>query len=62
MEVEHQGSESGATQDDSEKVMEEEPLIPGDQSYHLYDGIGRIRYTAREKTESHNVRTANTHS
>ena len=49
MEVEHQGSESGATQDDSEKVMEEEPLIPGDQSYHLYGGIGRKGYTAREK-------------
>ena len=62
MEVEHQGSESRTKQDGSEKAMEEEPLIPGDQSYHLYGGIARIRNTAREKTESHNVRTANTHS
>jgi hypothetical protein len=62
MEVEHRGYESGVIQDGSEKVMEEEPLIPGDQSYHLCGGIARIRNTAREKTESHNVRRANTHS
>jgi hypothetical protein len=51
----------GTPEDGSEKVMVEEPLAaPGGQGYPLKDGSERLRNTAREKTKSHNVRTANT--
>jgi hypothetical protein len=65
VEAEHQGSEPGITQDDSEKVMVEECLAPGGQYYNLCQvemegGTAGKRNTAREKTESHYVRTANT--